>query len=166
MGATDVDRWPSIPVADWQDTRDTLHRYAQVVGKARMANEPLVDHWWNIPLHVSARGLTTSPMPHPTGPALQIDLDFVDHRLDILTERGLVKKEKCDSDRHGCHVVVTARGRREIEAAAPGHVAAVRRLFVDRLTSEHLDAVGDAAEGVLATLDESGEVTRVDRARP
>ena len=77
-------RWPSIPVADWQDTRDTLHLYTQVVGKVRLSNEPRVNHWWNIPLYVSARGLTTSLMPHPTGPAFQIDFDFVDHRLDIV----------------------------------------------------------------------------------
>ena len=67
-----------------------------------------------------------------------------------MADRGLVKKEKCDSDRRGAYVVVTKRGRREIEAAAPGHVAAVRRLFVDRLTPSQLDAIGDAAEAVLA----------------
>ena len=88
MATTHIERWPSIPVADWQDTRNTLHLYTQVVGKVRMANEPLVNHWWNIPLYVSARGLTTSLMPHPTGPAFQIDFDFVDHRLDIVTVTG------------------------------------------------------------------------------
>ena len=71
-----------------------------------------------------------------------------------MVERGLVTKERCDSDRRGAHVVVTRRGRKEIEAAAPGHVAAVRRLFVDRLTPAQLDAVGAAAEAVLAGLDE------------
>lgn len=80
--------WPSIPVADWQDTRDTLHLYTQVVGKVRMVNEPPLNHWWNVPLYVTARGLTTSLMPHPTGPAFQIDLDFLDHRLDITTVTG------------------------------------------------------------------------------
>ena len=88
MPATENDRWPSIPVADWLHTRDTLHLYSQVVGEVRMANEPLVNHWWNIPLYVSARGLTTSLMPHPTGPPFQIDFDFVDHRLDITTVAG------------------------------------------------------------------------------
>jgi hypothetical protein len=88
MTRGDIDRWPSIPVADWQDTRDTLHLYTQVVGKVRLANEPLSNHWWNSTLYVSARGLTTSLMPHPTGPAFQIDLDFVDHRLDITTVAG------------------------------------------------------------------------------
>src|SRR3954452_11885949 len=82
------ERWPSIPVADWQDTRDTLHLYTQVVGKVRLANEPRSNHWWNVPLYVTARGLTTSLMPHRTGPAVQVDFDFVDHRLDIVTVTG------------------------------------------------------------------------------
>lgn len=78
------------------------------------------------------------------------------HHVGRMVDRGLVKKERCGSDRRGAYVVVTRRGRREIEAAAPGHVAAVRRLFVDRLTPAQLDAVADAAETVLAGLvDES-----------
>lgn len=83
-----VGRWPSIPVAGWQDTRDTLHLYTQVIGKVRLANEPLANHWWNVTLYLTERGLTTSPMPHPTGPAFQIDLDFVAHRLDVTTVDG------------------------------------------------------------------------------
>ena len=71
-----------------------------------------------------------------------------------MADRGLVTKEKCDSDRRGAFVVVTKRGRKEIEAAAPGHVAAVRRLFVDRLTPAQLDAIAEAADIVLAALDE------------
>jgi hypothetical protein len=85
---TEHPRWPSIPVADWLDTRDTLQLYTQVVGKVRLVNEPLTNHWWNVPLHITARGLTTRPMPHPTGPVFQIDFDFVDHRLDVLTVDG------------------------------------------------------------------------------
>lgn len=86
--AGDVERWPSIPVAGWQDTRDTLHLYTQVVGKVRLANEPLLNHWWNVPLYVTARGLTTSLMPHPSGPAFQIDFDLVEQRLDVVTVTG------------------------------------------------------------------------------
>jgi hypothetical protein len=81
-------RWPSIPVAGWQATRDTLHLYTQVVGKVRLANAPTANHWWNVPLYVTARGLTTSLVPHPTGPAFQIDFDFLDHRLDVITVTG------------------------------------------------------------------------------
>lgn len=90
MAGSDT-RWPAIPVAGWQDTRDTLQLYTQVVGKVRMANEPLTNHWWNVPLYLSVRGLTTSLMPHPTGPAFQIDFDLVDHRLDVRTVDGAVR---------------------------------------------------------------------------
>lgn len=76
------------------------------------------------------------------------------HHVGRMVDRGLAKKQKCDSDRRGFYVAVTARGRREIAAAAPGHVATVRRLFVNRLTPEQLDAVGKAAEAVLAGFDE------------
>lgn len=88
MPAPESQRWPSIPVAGWHDTRDTLHLYTQVVGKIRLANEPLINHWWNSTLYVSATGLTTSLMPHPTGSAFQIDFDFCAHRLDIATIDG------------------------------------------------------------------------------
>ena len=77
------------------------------------------------------------------------------HHVGRMAGRGLVKKERCDSDRRGAFVVVTRRGRREIEAAAPGHVATVRRLFVDRLTPSQLDAIGEAAEAVLTAIDEA-----------
>ena len=68
-------QWPSIPVAGWLETRDTLHRYTQVVGKVRLANEPLRNHWWNTTLYITATGLTTSMMPHSSGRAFQIDFD-------------------------------------------------------------------------------------------
>ena len=76
------------------------------------------------------------------------------HHVGRMVDRGLVKKQRCESDRRGSYVVVTALGRREIEAAAPGHLAAVRRLFVDRLTPDQLDALGEAAEVVLAGFEE------------
>ena len=88
MAATPASRWPSIPVAGWQDTRDTLHLYTQVIGKVRLANEPIANHWWNSTLYLSARGLTTSVMPHRSGPAFQVEFDFVDHRLDVTTVDG------------------------------------------------------------------------------
>ncbi|HVE95310.1 MAG TPA: MarR family transcriptional regulator [Acidimicrobiales bacterium] len=87
------------------------------------------------------------------------------HHVGRMVDRGLAKKQKCDSDRRGFYVVVTARGRRELEAAAPGHVATVRRLFVDRLTPGQLDALGDAAEAVLAAFDQSADGQRDGRVR-
>ena len=88
------------------------------------------------------------------GDALGWEKSRLSHHVARMTERGLVTKEKCDSDRRGAFVVITKRGRKEIEAAAPGHVTVVRRLFVDRLTPAQLDAMGEAAGIVLATLDE------------
>lgn len=79
------------------------------------------------------------------------------HHIARMADRGLVAKEKCASDRRGAFVVVTDEGRKHIEAAAPGHVAAVRRLFVDRLTAAELDAVGAAAAKVLAAMGDAEE---------
>ena len=83
-----MERWPELPVAQWQETRDTLQLYTQIVGKVRLANEPATNHWWNVPLYVTSRGLTTSLMPHSTGPAFQIDFDFLAGSLDITTDAG------------------------------------------------------------------------------
>src|SRR3954453_21457424 len=83
--------WPSLPLDSWNDTRATLHMRTQIVGKVRLANTPLVNHWWNVPLYVTARGLTTSLMPGPPGgdrPAFQIDLAFHDHELVVSTVDG------------------------------------------------------------------------------
>ena len=88
MNEAHTQRWPALPVAEWLDTRDTLQLYTQVVGKIRLANEPLSNHWWNVSLYLTSRGLTTSPMPHRHGPTFQIDFDFVDHRLDLVTVDG------------------------------------------------------------------------------
>ncbi|GIG30447.1 DUF5996 family protein [Cellulomonas marina] len=85
--ATTFDPWPALPVAAWQDTRDTLHLWTQVVGKVRMALSPAVNHWWHVPLYVDARGLTTSLMP-TGGAGVEIVLDLTAHELLVLTTRG------------------------------------------------------------------------------
>lgn len=83
--------WPSLPpLADWQDTFDTLHRWTQIVGKIRMAKVPLVNHWWNVPLYVTCRGLSTSAMTDGTR-RFHIDFDFVDQRLRLGTSDGLTR---------------------------------------------------------------------------
>src|SRR6266851_8457361 len=79
--------WPSLPFAAWRDTCATLHLWTQIAGKIRLAQAPLVNHWWQVPLYVTARGLTTSPMPWGTR-TFQIDFDFVDHRLVIAVSDG------------------------------------------------------------------------------
>jgi hypothetical protein len=80
--------WPALPLSEWQPTRDTLQLWTQVVGKVRLANDPLASHWWNVPLYVTARGFTTSLIPHTNGNSFQVDFDFRDHRLEVLTTAG------------------------------------------------------------------------------
>ena len=79
--------WPDITLSAWEDTRVTLHMWTQVVGKVRLALAPMMNHWWQVPLYVSARGLTTSLM-HSHGRGLEMEFDFVDHVLGIRTTDG------------------------------------------------------------------------------
>ncbi|MFL5840698.1 MAG: DUF5996 family protein [Thermoleophilaceae bacterium] len=78
---------PELHLADWRPTKDTLHLYGQVVGKIRLATTAPRNHWWNVPLYVDVRGLTTRRMHH-AGTTFQIDFDFVDHRLRVRTMDG------------------------------------------------------------------------------
>ena len=80
--------WPPLPVSEWEATRDTLQLWTQVVGKVRMVNEPLVNHWWSVPLYVTARGLGTSLISHASGQGFQIDFDFRAHHLEVSTTTG------------------------------------------------------------------------------
>jgi DNA-binding MarR family transcriptional regulator len=75
------------------------------------------------------------------------------HHVGRMADRGLVNKEKCDSDRRGAFVVLTEQGRRAIELAAPGHVGVVRRLFIDKLTPSELDVIATTSERVLADIE-------------
>jgi hypothetical protein len=79
--------WPALPADKWADTRDTVHMWTEIVGKIRLANTPVVNHWWNVTLYVTTTGLTTSPMPYGDR-TFQIDFDFQDHRLRISTNDG------------------------------------------------------------------------------
>ena len=76
------------PFEAWQDTYDTLQLWTQIVGKVRLAKAPMMNHWWQVPLYVTCRGLTTSPIPHESGRCFQIDFDFIDHRLLIEVSDG------------------------------------------------------------------------------
>src|SRR5947209_7048396 len=79
--------FPDIPFAGWKDTLATLHRFAQIVGKIRLAASPRRNHWWNVPFHLTGRGITTRPMIDGAT-IFCIDFDFVDHRLDITALSG------------------------------------------------------------------------------
>src|SRR3954451_10282421 len=79
--------WPRLDFADWSDTCATLHLWTQIVGKIRLKLAPMVNHWWQATFYVTARGLSTSPMPYRQR-TLQIDFDFVGHQLVLRTSDG------------------------------------------------------------------------------
>ena len=80
-------RWPALPLAEWEDTYATLHMWTQVVGKIRLALSPPVNHFWGTTFYVTARGLTTSPMPYRRG-TVEINFNFIAHTLEIVTSLG------------------------------------------------------------------------------
>ncbi len=82
--------WPDLPIHAWRDTYATLHLLTQIVGKIRLALTPRTNEWWNVPLYVTTRGLTTSPMPYRDR-TLSIDFDFIDHELVIRDSEGHVR---------------------------------------------------------------------------
>ena len=79
--------WPDLPYEAWKETYATLHMWTQIVGKIRLKLSPWVNHSWHVTLYVTARGLTTSPIPYGTG-TFQIDFDFIDHQLIIQSNDG------------------------------------------------------------------------------
>jgi len=79
--------WPELILEEWQDTLATLHMWTQIVGKIRLELTPLINHWWNVPLYVSARGLTTSPMTYENR-IFEIEFDFIEHQLRINCSDG------------------------------------------------------------------------------
>ena len=87
MAADRATRWPALPVAGWQDTRDTLQLWTQVVGKTKLALAPPLNHWWGVTFHLGATGLTTGLMPTPAG-GLEVAFDLCAHRLRLTTTDG------------------------------------------------------------------------------
>jgi uncharacterized protein DUF5996 len=83
----DASAWPELRLADWSDTKETLHLWTQIVGKVRLALARPINHWWHCALYVNARGLTTSAMP-ANGGSVEIRFDFIDHQLLIERSDG------------------------------------------------------------------------------
>jgi Family of unknown function (DUF5996) len=84
---SEASAWPDLPLSAWSETCETLWRWTQIAGKVRMALTPLVNHWWNVTLYVTSRGLTTSPIPHGSK-SFEIIFDFIEHRLRIDASDG------------------------------------------------------------------------------
>jgi hypothetical protein len=85
--STPQDAWPALPLEEWRDTYATLHLWTQIVGKIRLVQTPWINHSWSVPFYVTARGLSTSPIPHGTR-LFEIEFDFVDHELSIEASDG------------------------------------------------------------------------------
>src|ERR1700761_2464882 len=83
--------WPELPTAEWRETAATLQLWTQIVGKIRLVRSPWLNHSWHVALYVTARGLTTSPIPDGTR-SFQIDFDFIDHALRISESGGAQRK--------------------------------------------------------------------------
>jgi len=84
------ERWPALPFGAWQDTCETLHLWTQIVGKVKLALVPFLNEWWNVPLYLTARGMTTGLIPYGDR-AFEIRFDFIDHNLSIQTSDGGTK---------------------------------------------------------------------------
>src|ERR1700694_4529868 len=85
--AASPESWPDLPLEAWSETCATLHRFTQIVGKVRLTQTPWINHSWHVTLYVTARGLTTSPVPYG-GSMFEINFDFVDHHLRIDSSEG------------------------------------------------------------------------------
>src|SRR5712692_9806463 len=83
--------WLELPYAAWKDTMETLHMELQIVGKVRLALTPFEPQWANVPLYLTSRGLTTTPMESASG-IFQIDVDLVDHQVEITTVKGETRR--------------------------------------------------------------------------
>jgi hypothetical protein len=87
---TDNEAFPALPLGEWEDTKTTLHLFCQIVGKVRLGLNPKMNHWWHVPLYVTARGLSTRAIPFK-GESFELELDLIDHRLAIRTSTGELK---------------------------------------------------------------------------
>jgi uncharacterized protein DUF5996 len=81
------EEWPLLPLEQWEETCNTLQLWTQMVGKTRLALAPMQNHWWQVPLYITARGLGTSPIPYHAL-SFEVDFDFIDHRLLVRTSDG------------------------------------------------------------------------------
>jgi hypothetical protein len=84
------DVWPALPLDSWRDTYATLHMWTQIVGKTRLALAPMENHWWQVVLYVTPRGLTTSPIPHGDR-TFAVNFDFLSHELSVTTSDGAIR---------------------------------------------------------------------------
>ncbi len=159
--------WPELPYAGWRDTLETLHRYTQIIGKIRLGLTPLVNHWWNVALEVTSRGLSTGAIPYGDG-AFTIELDLIGHNVIFSSTwaepRGLALVPRTVAGFH-----------REVMAilAALGVEASIREQPVEILSeaipfsedTHHASYDAQAVTRCFATLRASTNIFELFRAR-
>jgi len=110
--------WPELPLAQWQDTYATLHMWTQIAGKIRLALAPPINHWWQVTLYVTPRGLTTSPIPYGTR-TFAIDFDFLDHVLRIAASDGRVSTRPLRAEPVADFYAATVASLRSLDLEVP-----------------------------------------------
>jgi hypothetical protein len=135
--------WPELPYGAWQDTLDTLHMKLQIIGKVRLSLTPFEPQWANVPLYLTARGLTTTPMESGGGLIFQVDVDLIDHHVTIQTVRGETRRLPLDP-----------RPVRDFYAEFMANLAALDIApHFQPIPSEVSDPVPFAADTIHATYD-------------
>ncbi|AWW42856.1 DUF5996 family protein [Streptomyces cadmiisoli] len=158
--------WPKLRVTDWAETRDTLHMWTQIVGKVRLAHAPLLNHWWQVTLYVGPRGLTTSAVPYGSG-AFEIEFDFIDHQLRVLTSDGGVRTVALEPKPVARFYAETMRALDEVgvEARIQGHPNEVEPAIPFAEDHRHASYDPDAARLFWRQLLQARRVMEVFRAR-
>ncbi|WNG82021.1 DUF5996 family protein [Mycobacterium sp. ITM-2016-00316] len=138
--------WPALRVDDWEPTRQTLHMWTQIIGKIRLAHAPLLNHWWQVPLYVSPRGLTTSAIPVDTR-LFDVEFDFVDHALKVRVSDGgagsISLRDKSVAQFHNEVLGLLARSGIEVQISAGPNEVDPAVPFVENVQSAYdADAVG------------------------
>lgn len=139
-----LDPWPEIPFLAWTETRETLHRWTQILGKVRLALAPHRNHWWHVPLYVTCRGLTTSMMPIDRDRELEMELDFVASELRVASSDGDERRLPLRPESVAALYARVMRALRELGvdvAIWPTPVEVVDRVPLDR---DHAHASYDA----------------------
>jgi len=149
---------PPLPFPEWEATKDTLHLWAQIVGKVKLASSPPKNHWWHVPLYLDVRGLTTRLLHSPDGTGFEIRFDFVDHRLAVETAAGTQAFDLVDG------LSVAEFDAKLHEALGPLDVAILEKPFGVPMTTpfpedrEHAAYDRDAVERFWRALDWSAGV--------
>jgi hypothetical protein len=138
-------RWPDLPLAPWQDTYTTLHMWTQIVGKTRLAHAPMVNHWWQVALYVTPRGLTTSSMPAGDGArSFSVDFDFISHELDVQSSDGRTANVQLEPQAVSAFYAAYLEALRSLDLSADIHPVPVEVEVAIPFADDHEHTAYDA----------------------